>query len=152
MQHFNIAIKLSLKDDASHPRKWLAEAITENLDFANGEDLTDIEYFSDPITIGGIIDTLDDQITNVLHENYTKVKAEQLGLDPRAGYSLYINRDEIVVHSTNSSSLNYYGGFEYIPEERVTHLCDYIVYTGDRVETALDFYYSPIDAEEETEE
>ena len=72
------------------------------------------------------------------------VKAEQLGLDPRAGYKLYISNDEdtfIAVHKDNRRSLDYYGGFEYIDKEFVLELGDYVFYTDhERVFDAIDTY------------
>ena len=42
MKTYKITLELVLTDEASHPRKWIADAITENLEFDNGEDLTEI--------------------------------------------------------------------------------------------------------------
>ena len=38
---FKVAMVLVLDDDAQHPRKWVADAINENLEA--GEDIFDIE-------------------------------------------------------------------------------------------------------------
>lgn len=42
MKTYKITLEIVLTDDASHPRKWVADAIAENLLFNEGEDLTEI--------------------------------------------------------------------------------------------------------------
>ncbi len=70
-----------------------------------------------------------------------RVRASDLGLDPRCG-SAYVDDDMecIVVDSANARSFDYYGGFEYIDAEDRRVLGDYVVYlnTSDRVIDALE--------------
>ena len=68
------------------------------------------------------------------------VSADKLGLDPRAGYSLHIDHDWIVVPLHNDGSLQYYGGFEYVDKQYRTVLGRWVLYSGeaDRVRDAID--------------
>ena len=70
-----------------------------------------------------------------------RVSATALGLDQRCG-SAYVDEDMecIVVSDANARTYNYYGGFEYIDDEDVRKLGDYVVYlsTSDRVRDALE--------------
>ena len=68
-----------------------------------------------------------------------RVRASELGLDDRCGRA-YVDEDCIVVDDANARSFNYYGGFEYINEEDVRKVGDYVVYlaTADRVMEALE--------------
>jgi hypothetical protein len=69
------------------------------------------------------------------------VSAVELGLDARCGRA-YVgeNRDCIVVTDANARGFNYYGGFEYIDEEDVRKIGDYVIYldTSERVRDALE--------------
>jgi len=70
-----------------------------------------------------------------------RVSASDLGLDIRCGRA-YVDEDMecIVVDDANARSFNYYGGFEYINDEDIRKLGDYVVYlsTSDRVQDALE--------------
>jgi hypothetical protein len=70
-----------------------------------------------------------------------RVSANDLGLDIRCGRA-YIseNNDCIIVDDANARSFNYYGGFEYIEDEDVRKLGDYVIYidTSERVRDALE--------------
>lgn len=59
--------------------------------------------------------------------------ADKLGLDRRAGYSIYIDVDRtcIVVKKYDDRVLQYYGGFEYIDKEFRYELGDYVFYSRD---------------------
>jgi hypothetical protein len=71
------------------------------------------------------------------------VQAEDLQLDRRAAYRLWINEDCIVVDQANDRSLQYYGGFEYVDKEYRSTLGDYVIYLADddRVKEHIDFYF-----------
>ena len=60
------------------------------------------------------------------------MSAEQLGLDKRAGYMLYVNDEAIAVEKRRDGSLQYYGGFEYIDKELRFDFGDYVIYMIDR--------------------
>lgn len=72
-----------------------------------------------------------------------KVKAEDMGLDNRAGYSLYVNDDCIAVRGYNDRVLQYYGGFEYVDEQDRKEVGDWVFYMADssRVADCLDSLY-----------
>lgn len=71
----------------------------------------------------------------------TEVKAEELGLDRRAGWTLWVDEDHtcIVIPKDRDGSLQYYGGFEYIDKEYRNEMGDYVFYSRDtdRVESCF---------------
>ena len=72
-----------------------------------------------------------------------KVKANKLGLDIRAGYTLYIDEECIIVDKNDDRMLQYYGGFEYVDKEYRIEIGDYVIYSNcdDRVSDCLERYY-----------
>lgn len=81
------------------------------------------------------------------------VSTKEIGLDPRAG-RVYVSREGIVVRNGNRSTLDYYGGFEYVDKEFVCTIGDYTFYSreDDRVYDAIDYYMNESPLEEEVEE
>ena len=74
---------------------------------------------------------------------YTEVQPEDLGLDRRAAYRLYVNEDYIAVQNRDRRTLDYYGGFEYVDSESVFTLGNYTFYSRDdeRVNDHLETYF-----------
>ena len=72
------------------------------------------------------------------------VKANQLGLDPRAGREILVSPDNIAVHVSDDKCLRYYGGFEYINDMHRHEIGDYVFYSREatRVDECLEFYLS----------
>lgn len=83
-----------------------------------------------------------------LLRNCDQVKAQDLGLDSRAGYRLFVNSECIVVSDADDRSLQYYGGFEYVDKEYRTALGDWVFYSADddRVQEHIATYYERADA------
>ena len=95
-------------------------------------------------------------VDNYVRQSCKQTTAAQLGLDSRAGYTLYVNLDDrvIVVSNRNVGTLEYYGGFEYVDKENVTTLAGYTFYRGDeceRVTECLDFFEGKEPTEEDDE-
>ena len=72
-----------------------------------------------------------------------RVRADHIGLDPRAGYVYVDLEDECIITKGNHRSLDYYGGFEYVPADNITELGDYKIYSayglaGDECQRVLD--------------
>jgi len=69
-----------------------------------------------------------------------KIKGEDVGLDNRSG-RFWIDTEESLIITRVGSSIEYYGGFEYVDSEDKTIFGDYVVYhNGDRVEDAIAYY------------
>ena len=87
-------------------------------------------------------------------KNLTPVSADQLGLDIRAGYRLYVDCDCIAVSQSADRALQYYGGFEYIDKEYRHAFGDWVIYTvdSDRVADCIEAWTDGIKAEIEAEE
>lgn len=82
-------------------------------------------------------------VNNSMYEltrSMNHVKADKIGLDPRAGW-VFVNEDCIIVEG-GTRSIDYYGGFEYVDESSRTQLGDYVVFdcSDDRVQEAIDCF------------
>ena len=85
-----------------------------------------------------LVDEIQDMVDRQV-QGMRRVSASDLGLDIRCGRA-YVDEDCIVVDDANARSFNYYGGFEYINDEDVRKVGDYVIYlaTADRVQDALE--------------
>ena len=83
------------------------------------------------------------KVDQLIDDEFRSVKPEEVGLDTRSAYQLFINEDFIAIRKSNRRSLDYYGGFEYVDEENVTVLGDYVFYSADdeRVQDHLDEFF-----------
>ena len=87
------------------------------------------------------------------------VDASQLGLDRRAGYNLIVSEGDypgsgfVASSGSNTRSLSYYGGFEYVDNEYVTVVGDYTIYSAEdeRVQNCIDCFTGATDEEENAE-
>ena len=97
-----------------------------------------------------LMNEINGKVEELIDEEFRLVKPEDIGLESRAGYNLFINEDYIAVSKSNRRSLDYYGGFEYVDEEHVTVLGDYVFYSADdeRVQGHLDNVFNPEKEEE----
>ena len=89
---------------------------------------------------------LQEQIRNLVDQYFedsgaVRVGAEEIGLDSRAGY-VFVSVEEGWIASRNTSSLEYYGGFEYIGSEYRVTIGEITFYSEEnsRVESALEYY------------
>jgi len=102
------------------------------------------------MSIYSLIESVNDQVYTHVEDNMTKVRAEQLGLDPRAGYSVHVDDECIAVSTDNDRSLQYYGGFDYVDKEYRTEMGGYVFYNreANRVNDCLErFTESQVEAE-----
>jgi len=90
-----------------------------------------------------IVNVMNGMVEQLIDDEFRMVKPTEIGLDSRAGYNLFINEDYIAVSRGNRRTLDYYGGFEYVDEENVTVLGDYVFYSADdeRVQDHLDEFF-----------
>ena len=100
-----------------------------------------------------LVQDLEDQIRNTV-QDLPYVPADELGLDRRAGYRLWIDEDAIIVNKNDDRVLQYYGGFEYVDTNARIECGDYVIYTNDdsRVQDCLDFFYENLASLAEAEE
>ena len=89
-----------------------------------------------------MVDEMNDIAERTVRETMDACKATDLGLDSRAGYGLFVNEDCIAVMGS-TSSLEYYGGFEYVDRDYVRKVGDWTFYFADddRVQDHIDIYY-----------
>ena len=97
-----------------------------------------------------LMNEINTKVDRLINDEFREVSPQELGLDPRAGYHLFINEEYIAVGNGNRRSLDYYGGFEYVDEEHVTVLGEYIFYSADceRIQRHLDNVFNPEKEEE----
>jgi len=88
-------------------------------------------------------DTIDN--VNGIADDYVaelrRVRPEQLGLDPRAGYRMYADEEAVAVRTDDIRTLNYYGGFEYVDAHDIKVLGEYTFFmsNSNRVQECLDY-------------
>ena len=90
------------------------------------------------------------QKVEALIDEMREVKPEEIGLDKRAGYNLYIDEEYIAVkNDSDLKNLRYYGGFEYVDEQYVQVIGDYVFYHSEdeRVAGHLSEYFTQEDTE-----
>lgn len=92
--------------------------------------------------VTGMINQVNDIVQETVNNDMTIVKGDAIGIDRRAGYCLYVNEYYIAVETRQRASLDYYGGFEYVDEQCVTVVGDYVFYSHDdeRVAEAIAFW------------
>jgi len=90
-----------------------------------------------------LVDVIEDQVKEIIL-SFTEVSPEELGLDTRSAYKLYINEDFIACRDSDKSTLNYYGGFEYVDSQFVISLGNFHFYSieDSRVSGHLDTFFS----------
>jgi hypothetical protein len=78
-----------------------------------------------------------------------EVRAEDLGLDRRSAYTIWVDEDVLIVTKNEDRTLQYYGGFEYVDKNARMECGDYVVYTSDdvRVADCLDYYRESVEEE-----
>ena len=84
------------------------------------------------------------QKVEAIIDEMTEVLPEDVYLDKRSAYRLYIDKEYIAVQKGyDLSTLRFYGGFEYVDEEHVQELGDYVFYHSEdeRVAGHLSEYY-----------
>jgi hypothetical protein len=93
------------------------------------------------------LSTLEDNIAQLTDQYLNSLRmtdAEGIGLDPRAGYSVYVSTTAIAVNRNDVRMLDYYGGFEYVDGDDRVDLGDIVVFKNDssRVQDCIDHYYA----------
>ena len=88
------------------------------------------------------------QKVEAIIDEMREVKPEELGLDKRCAYHLFIDEEYIAVQKSDLKNLRYYGGFEYVDEEHVLAIGDYVFYHAEdeRVAGHLSEYVMQEDA------
>jgi len=96
-----------------------------------------------------LVDVIEDQVKEIIL-SFTEVTPEELGLDTRSAYKLYINEDFIACRDSDKRQLNYYGGFEYVDSQFVISLGNFHFYSVEdsRVRDHLDTFFSNESKEE----
>ena len=86
---------------------------------------------------------MNEMVEQLIDDEFRLVKPTEVGLDSRAAYEVFINEDNIAIRKSARRTLDYYGGFEYVDEEHVTVLGEYVFYSADdeRVQDHLDEFF-----------
>jgi hypothetical protein len=96
---------------------------------------------------------MDDKVFDYIQTNMVETEVSNLGLDPRAAEYVFVDEGSIAVSKTRDSTLQYYGGFEYVDNAFRREYGDYVFYLvdDDRVRAAIDKYFG-IERPEDEEE
>lgn len=102
-------------------------------------------YFDDSkfSSLEDMIQAVDTVVERNIRALATETQPENLGLDRRAGHSVLVTEDAVIVSAAYRGSLDYYGGFEYVDKNCVTVLGSYVIYSAqdERVKECLDVYF-----------
>lgn len=63
-----------------------------------------------------------------IRENMTEVDPKECGIDDRACYRMWKGTDGVAIKKSDKRRFNYYGGGEYVSEDSVHELGDYVFY------------------------
>jgi hypothetical protein len=90
--------------------------------------------------IAELIEETEDRMSEIVG-TLERVPTDKIGLDRRAGF-VWVSREGIVVDSNMLSTLEYYGGFEYVHRDYVHKLGGFTFYSRDdeRVDEAVNYY------------
>jgi len=92
-----------------------------------------------------LIETIELSVERHINSHMTQITParDNIGLDPRSAYTLYISEEAIAVHKNQDRTLQYYGGFEYVDKEFRKELGDYVFYLADddRVASHIERYF-----------
>lgn len=95
------------------------------------------------------VDSVNLQIGRYVTGSFEELIPEELGLDRRAGYRLYVDHERtcIAVPKSADPALQYYGGYEYVDKSCRQALGDWVFYfasededSDDRVRRNLDYF------------
>ena len=87
------------------------------------------------------LNALNEKVELVIAHQMTEVNANQLGLDPRAGYKMFVNDEGIVISEDHDRNLQYYGGFEYVDKEYRRQYGSFVFYSAEssRVQECVEY-------------
>lgn len=102
------------------------------------------------MSLMNLLDEVNDLVQAQI-DRMEEVLPEDLGLDRRAGYRLYVDSTTIAISKQDDRSLQYYGGFEYVDKDARHELGDWVFYTDEdnRVQRHLDRYFEKEDEEDD---
>lgn len=80
-----------------------------------------------------LIETIELSVERHINKHMEQISParDNIGLDPRSAYTLYVSGEAIAVRNTDDRTLQYYGGFEYVDKEYRKELGDYVFYLAD---------------------
>ncbi len=92
-----------------------------------------------------LIEKIELSVERHINKHMTQIvpARDNIGLDPRSAYTLYISWEAIAVPKSQDRTLQYYGGFEYVDTEFRKELGDYVfyLYDDDRVANHIEQYF-----------
>ena len=94
-----------------------------------GDEL--IELLVDAEGAEGMREVLNNIAHDLLDRAGKQTSAYTLGLDQRAAHVIFRGPTWLAVPKTENRNLRYYGGFEYVDDECITELGDYVFYFTD---------------------
>jgi hypothetical protein len=87
------------------------------------------------------LSTIEQQMSTIINQSH-QVKPEDIGLDTRSAWRLYIDPEfeGIIVPNSHIRTMEYYGGFEYVGRSFVVNTGQYTLYLAedDRVQGCID--------------
>lgn len=77
-----------------------------------------------------LVEDIEHRVEAYVREACKPALAQDLGLDQRAAYGLWVSNDNeaIIIRKAQKRSMEYYGGFEYVDREHVREMGNYVFY------------------------
>ena len=72
-----------------------------------------------------------DLAAEFIEEHAKEVKPTDIGLSNQIHGQLYVMEDGVACKRSNRQSLEYYGGFEYVGDEHVNAIGDWVFYSAE---------------------
>ena len=90
--------------------------------------------------IEDIIKQANQDIEELLADEYFECRATDLGLDNRGARTIYVKSDGIVISLSDQASAEYYQGLQYVGREFVLTVGDFVLYKAGsaRIDTIID--------------
>lgn len=70
-------------------------------------------------------------VEDYIAENMEEVNPKDCGIDDRACYRMWKSADGVAIRKSDKGRFNYYGGGEYVNQDCVNELGDYVFYSAE---------------------
>ena len=74
---------------------------------------------------------INQQVEEFLSESCTQTTAKDLGIDERSCWTIWRCHDCVVIRRTDKNRFDYYAGGEYVDNDCVNIMGDYVFYSAD---------------------
>jgi hypothetical protein len=77
------------------------------------------------------LDEISNTIGQMVDESMEMVTPDQIGIDSRGAYRVWVTEDAIAVRKSDDARMQYYGGFEYVDKSYRQEFGDWVFYFAE---------------------